>query len=32
MFPNEEYVAYAKQLIQKVMDGTVLTEDDMTVK
>jgi hypothetical protein len=32
MFPNEEYVAYAKTLIQRVMDGEVLTEDDMTVQ
>jgi LCP family protein required for cell wall assembly len=32
MFPNEEYVAYAKTLIQRVMDGEVLTDDDMKVQ
>jgi LCP family protein required for cell wall assembly len=32
MFPNEEYVAYAKTLIQRVLDGEVLTDDDMTVQ
>ena len=32
MEPNLDYVTYAQQLIQKVMDGEVLTEDDMKFK
>jgi LCP family protein required for cell wall assembly len=32
MLPDENDVAYAKTLIQKVFDGAVLTEDDMTVQ
>jgi LCP family protein required for cell wall assembly len=32
MLPDENDVAYAKTLIQKVYDGAVLTEDDMTVQ
>jgi anionic cell wall polymer biosynthesis LytR-Cps2A-Psr (LCP) family protein len=32
MFPNETYVDYAQKLIQRVLDGEVLTEDDMTVQ
>ncbi|MCI5857004.1 MAG: LCP family protein [Agathobacter sp.] len=32
MEPNFDYVEYAKQLIQKVMDGETLTEDDMKFK
>jgi anionic cell wall polymer biosynthesis LytR-Cps2A-Psr (LCP) family protein len=32
MIPNDEYVAYAKQLMQRVLDGEVLTEDDMTLQ
>ena len=32
MEPNFDYVTYAQQLIQKVMDGEVLTEDDMKFK
>jgi LCP family protein required for cell wall assembly len=32
MIPDDDDVAYAKKLIQKVYDGDVLTEDDMTVQ
>ena len=31
MHPNKDVVAYASQLVQKVLDGEVLTEADMTV-
>jgi anionic cell wall polymer biosynthesis LytR-Cps2A-Psr (LCP) family protein len=32
MLPDDNDVAYARKLIQKVYDGDVLTEDDMTVQ
>lgn len=32
MEPDFDYVAYAKQLIQKVMDGETLTEEDVKFK
>lgn len=32
MEPNFDYVAYAKELIQKVMNGEILTEEDMKFK
>jgi LCP family protein required for cell wall assembly len=31
MLQDESYVAYAQKLIQRVLDGEVLTEEDMTV-
>jgi anionic cell wall polymer biosynthesis LytR-Cps2A-Psr (LCP) family protein len=32
MIPDDDDVAYAKTLIQKVLDGGVLTEEDVTVQ
>jgi LCP family protein required for cell wall assembly len=32
MLQDESYVAYAQKLIQRVFDGEVLTEEDMTVQ
>ncbi len=31
MWPDEEAIAYAGTLVQKVLDGQVLTQDDMTM-
>jgi hypothetical protein len=32
MLQDESYVAYAQKLIQRVLNGEVLTEEDMTVQ
>jgi ethanolamine utilization protein EutQ (cupin superfamily) len=29
MIPNEDEISYAKQLVDKVMDGGILTDEDM---
>ncbi len=31
MYPNKESVAYASELVQRVLDGDILTKDDMTL-